>query len=107
MPSFLMLDDVKDLIANDVLVEMGIEVPVSEAGPYLDQYYQSTPRWNYGGQTGKFWDKVHEVADILNVSNEWPFEPIEVWQGSLQDGHHRTQAALLVEWDKPIPCSAW
>ncbi|EKF22980.1 hypothetical protein C731_2983 [Mycolicibacterium hassiacum DSM 44199] len=104
------LEEVARLKANDVSSMVGISCSVAESGQYLEEYYQSNPRWNYqGGVTGKFWDKVHEVVDILNVSDEWPFEPIEVNRDKtvLYDGHHRANAALLAGWDKPIPVKQW
>jgi hypothetical protein len=55
---------------------------------------------------GKFWEKVHEVVNILNVSDEWPFEPLFVSNKTLYNGHHRANAAILAGWSKPIPVSS-
>lgn len=100
----LTLEEVANLKAADVDSIMGETVSVSESGKYLERYYETTPRYNYrGGVTGKFWDKVREVADILEQSEEWPFPALAVVGGVLFDGHHRANAALLVKWDKGIP----
>ncbi|ASZ75248.1 ParB-like nuclease domain protein [Mycobacterium phage MissWhite] len=104
------LEEVSRLRANDVSSMAGVSCTVAESGQYLDEYYQDHERWNYqGGVTGKFWDKVYEVVAILETAEEWPFEPIEVSNDKtvLYDGHHRSNAAILAGWDKPIPVKQW
>ena len=104
MQTTMTVDQIAELKASDVDCRFGETVSVAESGPYLDEYYQTTPRYNYrGGVTGHFWTKVNEVADILKGSDEWPFEPIEVCGKTLLDGHHRSNAAIVAGWDKPIP----
>lgn len=103
-------DEVAQLRASDCMSCAGVDCTVADSGPVLEEFYQTTPRYNYqGGVTGKFWAKVHEVVDILNSSNEWPFEPLEVSRDrkTLWDGHHRSNAAILAGCDKPIPVEEW
>ena len=101
--------EVMQLKSGDVLAYSNKEVAIADSGKYLEEYYKTTPRYNYrGGVKGKFWEKVYEVVDILQDSDAWPFEPIEVsCDGRLMDGHHRTHAAMIVGWDKPIPVEVW
>ncbi|AGK86116.1 ParB-like nuclease domain protein [Mycobacterium phage Kerberos] len=103
-------EEVAQLRAQDVYSCLGIDCTVAESGKYLEEWYRDNARWNYqGGVKGKFWEKVGEVVDILKNSNEWPFEPIEVSRDKtrLYDGHHRSNAAILAGWDKPIPVEVW
>jgi len=102
----LTLEELKKLNSNDATAMVGIKATVEESGTILHEYYLDHPRYNYrGGVKGKFWDKVGECADILRTAEEWPFPPLEVVGGTLVDGHHRANAALMVEWDKEIPVS--
>lgn len=102
--AYITVDDLDSIIAHDVSCYTGDYVPVSKAAPHLEQYYRTTPRYNYkGGVTGQFWNKVQEIVEILHGSNEWPFKPVQVRGGVLYDGHHRCTAALVAGWDKPIP----
>lgn len=95
------LEEVAALHAGDV---DGDDVTVGESAPFLEKYYETTPRYNYrGGVTGMFYDKVVEVASILEQADEWPFPALAAKHGVLYDGHHRANAALLVGWSKPIP----
>ncbi|WP_232077231.1 hypothetical protein [Mycolicibacterium aichiense] len=103
------LEEVSQLRAGDVDAYGGNDsVSVADSGPHLAEYYETTPRYNYrGGVCGMFWDKVQEVVDILLVSHEWPFEPLTVGGDTLYDGHHRANAAIIANWDKPIPVEPW
>ena len=97
------IDEVSELWADDCYKR----VTVAESGPVLNDEY-SRDEW-YTETYGSFWGKVGEIADILKKSIEWPFEPLEVSRDRkvLFDGHHRSNAALLVGWDKPIPVDSW
>uniref|UniRef100_A0AAU8GRN0 ParB-like nuclease domain n=1 Tax=Mycobacterium phage BabyBack TaxID=3158877 RepID=A0AAU8GRN0_9CAUD len=107
---FMTTAEVAQLKASDCSSCMDVDCTVAESGPVLEKFYQSTPRYNFrGGVTGHFWTKVNEVAEILKGSDTWPFEPIEVSSDRtvLYDGHHRSNAAILAGWDKPIPVEVW
>ncbi|AHG23870.1 hypothetical protein CH25_gp16 [Mycobacterium phage EagleEye] len=98
------LEEVSQLRSGDVDSIFGIDCTIADSGEHLDEYYQKYPRYNFR-KPGGFWAKVNEVAEILKGSDEWPFEPIEISSDrkTLWDGHHRSNAAILVGWDKPIP----
>ncbi|QBP30562.1 ParB-like nuclease domain protein [Mycobacterium phage Charm] len=110
MPADTMtLEEVCALKSGDCSGAMGVDCTIAESGPVLEEFYETNPRWNYGNQTGKFWEKVGEVVNILKTSNDWPFEALEVNGDKtyLFDGHHRANAAILANWDKPIPVQTW
>jgi hypothetical protein len=105
----MMLDELVSLQAGDVVAAT---VSIAESGPFLHEQYLHEPRYNHGGQTGKFWEKVEQHADKLRAaqaSGEWPFPRIEVDldNGTLVDGHHRSNAAMIVGWEHPIPIEEW
>lgn len=102
------VDDVKELIANDLVSMIGRgDITVEEAGPYLEEYYQDHRRWNRPAASGGFWGYVEELADVLRNSNDWPFPDISVCDGALFDGHHRVTAAIIVDWQGDIPVDRW
>lgn len=43
------------------------------------------------------------LALQLLMSDEWPFPPLSGDTQSLWNGHHRSMAALLIGYKKPIP----
>lgn len=66
----------------------------------------SAENWKQHGNTR--WlrrtpEYIQHLADILAVSATWPFPPLQVSGSQLWNGHHRAQAAVLAQWDKPIP----
>ncbi|QGJ88838.1 ParB-like nuclease domain protein [Mycobacterium phage Yecey3] len=109
--AYMSLAEVKALKSGDCSGCMGVECTIEESGPVLEKFYENTPRWNHGSQTGKFWEKVGEHADLLRDSNDgsWPFPPLELGQNGtwLYDGHHRANAAIMVDWPHPIPVEVW
>jgi hypothetical protein len=46
---------------------------------------------------------IEYLANILRAADTWPFPPLHAAGQSLWNGHHRAQAAILAQWDKPIP----
>ena len=97
---FIDLETLKDYRAHDC--DNGATVEHSGAVLH-EMYLDDTPRFNHGMSNGAFWEKVNQIADILRVSEVWPFPPINIEGGGLYDGHHRSNAAIMVGWDKPIP----
>lgn len=101
----MMLDQVRKLMAGDTSNRHTVE----DSGPYLEAMYKGTQRYNFrtpsqpDGAQDRFWQKVHQVAALLLEADVWPFPPLNVWGDTLMDGHHRSNAAILVGWDKPIP----
>jgi hypothetical protein len=103
------LDQLAALRAGDL---EQANVSIADSGPFLHEMYLHEPRYNHEMQTGKFWEKVEQHADMLRAaqaSGKWPFPPLEVDLDSatLRDGHHRSNAAIIVGWEHPIPVEAW
>lgn len=102
----LTLEEVSALHSNDVASLMGVKATVADSGKHLEDYYRENSRSvrKYSKpEYGKFWDKVEEIAALLDGAKEWPLPPLMVKRGTLYDGHHRANAAIKVGWDKPIP----
>lgn len=105
--STITLDELKQLESGD------FGGPVGEIGErfygttYLevkgsDWHDRSGKRRPSGGKR----HSEHYVALLaltLLIEGEWPFPALSGTHTELWNGHHRSQAALLIGWDKPIP----
>jgi hypothetical protein len=101
---YVMLSDLMGLRAGDLDEESFVGDTMLND---LDEHYQYEARYNHGSQKGKYFEKVRQIARILNESDSWPFPAVEIGGDTLFNGHHRVSAAILVGWDKPIGIARW